>query len=292
MKNTFIIMEQYKVFLKSVPNEPTFGEELIDVPVLISVKSNFPKYKNDESWKTISTNVNHVISSIEKVFDQLNKCKFQVPATDKSVNTFDKLPIVKLSVILKELDYILANIAILKETFGDMPLGGCLTWISQEIQTLSKKLRKENEEDELDSKGLNDKVKITTDKLSKAILVSIQSIYKKYQNNDVVASNEEENIELIENHLKSHIVDNIDDDLEKLELKNVFKYSKNLSRCPEIFSAANKSYISTCLPLMEQINLLYEYFVTQQVSAYRTTSKLNSILLNLFIDLASKVCNC
>jgi hypothetical protein len=44
-----------------------------------------------------------------------------------------------------------------------------------------------------------------------------------------------------------------------------------------------------CLPSLDQLVLLYHFFVTQHVALYRASCKLLSVLLAIFLDLAQKV---
>lgn len=281
-------MQQYKIFLQSAPNAPEFGEDLIDVPILTPTNSNFIKYRNDDSWNVTSSAINSILSSIQKIFHHLDKSKFQLPSTEPNfTNAFDHVPVNNLQSILKEFNIILENVDQIKGILGVIPLTENLSWISQELAAITEELQSDDLNETSDTLAIDKNVM----KLSKAILLSIQTIYKKYQSNIVESVDEEvddPNLDIRDDHLKIHVFDNLQDDLSKLDLKDILKYSKNLSKCSNINK--HKLQLSACVPLLEQICLLYEYFVTQQVSAYRTTSKLNSILLNLFIDLAKKVC--
>jgi hypothetical protein len=44
-----------------------------------------------------------------------------------------------------------------------------------------------------------------------------------------------------------------------------------------------------CLPSLDQLALLYQFFVTQHVALYRVSCKLLSVLLAVFLELAQKV---
>lgn len=288
LKTANIVMNQYKTFLQSAPNSPQFGDELTDVPILTKANSNFIKYKNDDQWNVASASINNITSSIQKICHHLDKSKFQLPSTEYDLtDAFDHIPVNNLYLIVKELEIISENIERIKSILGVIPLTECLLWLAEEIVTITEELQLYDTTDQI-----SDTVKIQRNvtKLANSILISIQTIYKKYQSNSVESVNEEDddiNLEMKDDHLKSHIFDNLQDDLVKVDVRDVLKYAKNLSKCTNINK--QKLHLSACVPLLEQICLLYEYFVTQQVSAYRTIGKLNSILLNLFIDLAKKV---
>ncbi|KAJ4439021.1 hypothetical protein ANN_14977 [Periplaneta americana] len=49
-----------------------------------------------------------------------------------------------------------------------------------------------------------------------------------------------------------------------------------------------KRLLLHCLPCLDQLVHLYQFFVTQQVASYRVSCKLLSVLLSIFLDLAQK----
>lgn len=142
------------------------------------------------------------------------------------------------------------------------------------------------------------------------ILLAMQNIYKKYSiqkpnDNAVTEGNETEPIDLDDdqdeesiekNHLKQKITSEINDDWQTLNLSIV---SNKLSKIiTEIFHSSCDSKnvqrieilrkVISILPILMQFELLCKYYLIQQLGAHKVTVKMLSVLLMVFIELATK----
>lgn len=141
------------------------------------------------------------------------------------------------------------------------------------------------------------------------ILLAMQNIYKKYsvqkpptdnaaanvsretEANDNEEDQDEENIE--RNHLKQKITTEMNDDWQTLNLPIVTnKLSKIIA---EVFHSSCDTNnvevlrkISSVLPILMQFELLCKYYMIQQLGAHKVTMKMLSVLLTVFIELATK----
>ncbi|CAH2004334.1 unnamed protein product [Acanthoscelides obtectus] len=120
-------------------------------------------------------------------------------------------------------------------------------------------------------------------------------MYKKYSAVEKVEKNkdtEDEPVELRDENLKKLLVENLVSDISSLEMKKILarthKLAKIVLSTPPQYTEQVKKVANQSLPLLEQLTQFYQYFITQQVATYRVTCKMMSILLNIFIELASK----
>ncbi|XP_068082683.1 midasin [Anabrus simplex] len=165
------------------------------------------------------------------------------------------------------------------------------------------------------------------EKLLKSVLIVIQNMYKKYtllteKSTDTKTSeteskgnvgdsheegqpdveksgdSEDEDSDKIEDgHMKERIVESISTDLDMLNMKAINSQLQNLIHnlvsILDIHNTAKegnicKRLLLCCVPCLDQLVLLCQFFVTQQVAAYRVSCKMLSVLLSVFLDLAEK----
>jgi midasin len=126
------------------------------------------------------------------------------------------------------------------------------------------------------------------DNLAHSMLIAIQSIYKKFEV-PVQAEENEEVLNLVPNHLKEKMHKELALDILALNLKSI-----NL----KLESILNSTFVSTnsrlnnqllrVSPLLKQFELLNSYFFIQQLSAHKLSTKMLSIMLSTFLELATK----
>lgn len=216
--------------------------------------------------------------------------------TSKIEATFIAIP--DLDVILEELESTQIKLNDLSRLLGDIPMYDSLKWALKEINDYKTKLVVLNTaEDSVDRYIKN--ITIQNEKLLGKFLVSFQSIYKKYkcvsesQREENNVSLEEDDSSIEEEHLKSLLMKSLFEDLSYLNsdetLKIIETISKNINKLNPRHYRNIIGILRSNLHLLEQFMLLFEYFITQQVSSYRVTTKLSSVLLNIFIELSKKV---
>ncbi|XP_055612031.1 midasin [Uranotaenia lowii] len=140
------------------------------------------------------------------------------------------------------------------------------------------------------------------------ILIAMQQIYKKYsdvQNSNqqsdeaVTAQNDkEESANETESSLEDrHIKEKIDSDLvHDLKTLNVTKVVEKLGNLFEILENTHDSNscasllhrLTRLIPILEQFNLLVEYYLIQQLGAHKICTRMLSVMLTVFIELGTK----
>lgn len=295
--NILVVMEQYKIILLSCPEQSAFDSDLIDVPIVNTEQQICIKHKNDSSWNKCVSEINVIISVAQKLKTTLDKLENVFPASELQTEQCKYVFIQDKSAILSELESLSVKVNSLRTSMGANSLATSINWISNELAS-SINLIKAVYSEKIDTEISIESFKNDVEKLMESILVVIQNIYKKY-NAKKEAQKESEDTEedksdlFQDNHLKTLIVENLFEDISILEIKSVFrKVKKIIGKLYKMNGETAKqcnTVMSHCIPLLEQIVLLYQYFVTQQASVYRVTCKMSSVLLNIFIELASKV---
>lgn len=291
MKNTTVVLAQLKIILNTCPPEEVFGSEMPELPV---IESNEVTFKFSEKWSKGTNIIDKTSSVVKKLNTHLMKCENLVPYTEFDLVVPDFVPIPDLTILQNDLSIIQGNVKSLEEILSENISTNCLQYLEKDIANIMSQL--ENNFNDIASSNL-DEISKKIEKLTESILVVIQNLYKKYTAKVESEKPAEENEETSEDqlqdeHLKKLLVENLCDDMAVLDMKKILKKIHKISnllfrsspRLPDV-----KDIVSRCVPLLEQIICLYQYFITQQVSAYRVTSKITSILLNVFIELASKV---
>ena len=132
------------------------------------------------------------------------------------------------------------------------------------------------------------------DQLCESILIAVQNIYTKYcreeHPTEGTATVEEPDVteDFEKNHLTSMLLNEMQTDLQKL-LKvdsTVFQLSGIMARSSQ--DGKDAQLISKALPVIDQYIYVIEYYLSLQLATMRTSSKLLSVLLNVFNQLIEK----
>lgn len=282
LTQTLIIMQQYQIILKSCP-ENDFSEA-ITVPLLDAPSSI--RYKNEPNWNSGFVEIKNVTTITQKLKSHLDKLYHKLPSYETFLNEpnyylFDK------NVVQKDLILIKQGVVKLHEIFGDNPVSDSLKWLLKRLDMAKESLTSEySSESDVNIDDFNTRI----DKLTENILLIIQNMYKKYNENKEATETDENDYH--ENHLRIAIIENLLQDISVLEMKKIFRNIIKIMNCINKMGTNDinqcRQRLRNCVPLLEQICLMYEYFVTQQVAAYRVTSKMNSVLLSIFTELVTK----
>lgn len=278
-------MAQYRIILNTCPDEDVFDIETVETPLM---EPNFI-FKYSDDWSKASHAINDILSTVKKLNTYLMKCKGRAPCTEFDLIVPQFIPIADLSIIKSDVSNIQLNIKNLDDVLHQNVSTKSLAWLGAETEKILAQLD-ENLGENLVSIDVSTK---KIEELTENILVVIQNLYKKYNTvTKTVDLTEETQEQLQDEHLKKMLIENLSNDMMILDMKKILNKTHNISRVllkipPNLLN--RKDVVSQCVPFLEQIIHLYEYFITQQVSAYRVTCKMTSILLNIFIDLVSKV---
>ena len=133
-------------------------------------------------------------------------------------------------------------------------------------------------------------------KVTHSILIAIQNIYKKTSEDSKdqfvkikTPDEDEEEPELLENHLKEKMHSDILGDILSLNLNSI---NSNLTVILDLVyvstSSATNHKLVRLLPLLKQFDLLVQYYFLQQLSSNKLSTKMLSIMLSIFLDLTTK----
>lgn len=293
LENVTISMSQCKIFLETCPQQPNFGDEVVQIPTITG--EQFDLHKNDQKWNQINSHITEILTLTNKLQVVVEKVDKRIPIVEQELVTPEYVFIQEIVVFLNNFDALLGKIREMQSFFGNV-LADSLNWLEESAVALQKRYQAitKDSPDVLDGLTINSEA----EKLIQKVLVVIQNIYKRYSAKEDQISEEHPETEdedayvINENHFRGLILQNLNDDLACLQFKEVFKaLHKTAATVLKINPTANteaKNAVSMMIPLLEQLSLLYQYYITQQVSSYRITCKMTSILLNIFINLVSK----
>ncbi|XP_037949486.1 midasin [Teleopsis dalmanni] len=135
------------------------------------------------------------------------------------------------------------------------------------------------------------------------MLLALQKLYKKHPKPNLDKStdtnktddsdNLEDEAELQEQHLKKKLHGELIEDWEILNMSTVIEKLSNILTALKHAEPTQqkKIYLNkvvTILPILEQHNLLAEFYLCQQLGAHKITAKMLSVMLTVFIEISTK----
>ncbi|KAK5645761.1 hypothetical protein RI129_004225 [Pyrocoelia pectoralis] len=281
IKNVVIVLEQFKLILNTCPN---YGDESTELPILKPVPMDFIWHKNDEAWLKCMEKITSSLTVSQKILHNLSNALHSIPSTE--FKCAKKMYIeISLDEVLTNFDTISENLEEIGFIFKEIPLTNNMQWLQSEIESTKLSLLQIPKPVELADLT---KFKRFSRLLVRKLLLTVQVVYKKSQEKDL----QKEEPQLKQDHLKTLILENLSNDLTLLDMPAVLKQVHRL--VAELYKISSSMIpecnliVSQIMPIFEQVLLLYQYYFTQQVSAYRTACKMNSILCNIFTDLSTK----
>ncbi|XP_071957015.1 midasin-like [Antedon mediterranea] len=276
--------------------------------------------KGDYTWARIMSSIKEMrerVDSMKKVINPISKTLHQEDG--HHIITWHDVQILQSTVIMlkalsPELSDVLAAFT-LPDTQEESPLMFSLSCLKNAIDNIEEVLETEdmnksshnNEESENMNdafqhsvEGLLSQVLLTVQNLQKMSTANINSEQKQEDEESKEDLNEENAPELVEKHVKL-LTNGLADSKQCMDSENIKKALKTVvtdlvqMHTNNIDSEVNRMDTSNCVavllrlvPIMHQYLQLVKYYLHQMVSAHRTTSKLLSILLGVFTELATK----
>ncbi|KAF5303068.1 hypothetical protein FQR65_LT08397 [Abscondita terminalis] len=280
LQNILITLEQYKIILDTAPRENAVEIDSNSVPILEPLPNNFIMYKNDKVWRFCLNKIEETLVIARKLLRILADVICFVPSIEFNCSKY-VLVSLPLKHIIDDLEHASENIRNLDETFEKIPLTKSARWLIMELGLVKEHLMEQHTEHKTETINATF-FKRNAQKLMKKILVVVQCTYKKYKEQDSESS------EL----LKTSILQSLSSDADILnmlgvlkDLHNTIKYgfklnSLEISKC--------KFVILQIRPILNQLIMFYQYFLTQQVSAYRAVCKMCCVVCNIFNSLVTK----
>ncbi|KAG5680585.1 hypothetical protein PVAND_010082 [Polypedilum vanderplanki] len=269
IKETFIhaaeILEQFKILLNCAPE----NGDVQNMRVIVS--TNNVMHKRNNIYLKIITKTDDLITSLSQ------NCIKLTSYESKFFNDINEFIIV-FQESIEQLEEIKELFVIDNEysTFSS-PICDLITYMSDKLTQIKSY---ENENKQLPSNVCND-----LEKLSHMILIAMQNIYKEHRNTITEQLDEETLIE--ENHLKEKIHKNLMADINMLQLNEINTTLTNIFNSVFISTDNhNTELLSHIQPLVQQYKLLVDYFIIQLICAHKTSVRMLSIMLSVFIELA------
>ncbi|RLU23785.1 hypothetical protein DMN91_003993 [Ooceraea biroi] len=273
--------------------------------------------QNDEAWKNANALVKDGLNSIKAVAKRYHVLfmPFQVLSGDGSVYAsilssrhFKFLEqscatIENLRARCKELKRLFTNTDIEHPiweniAFFDMKMECSL----RDFERLRESAEVDNEERSKATNNAIEQYELALEQFINTILLVIQKKYKDRinMNDDATHTNEnskeknnEDDVEkeMQENVLKEKLVDSLEKDITELKLSTISDSFFNLLLSIRELDLQSANYCTglllKCLPLLEQYMLLSQFYLNEQVAAFRVTCKMLYLQLNVFLDLAA-----
>uniref|UniRef100_A0A6P7F5I1 Midasin-like n=1 Tax=Diabrotica virgifera virgifera TaxID=50390 RepID=A0A6P7F5I1_DIAVI len=286
-------MSHYQIVLNTCPVENSFNSENVQILILKTDLENRIVYKHDKYWSKATTIISNIQSSCRKLISQLFKAKAEIPTSDFQCLKNQYVSITNLSELTKNLSNVHEEILSLKTIFGNTKLTNNLLVLADEVQQATSNLQNPVLTKTSIDGDISTKCEKEIKKLSKKILSTVTDLHKKYEAIPKPKDEAEENEESIqEDHLTKYLVDNLSTDISQLNMQVILEEINQIASYIMGASLENidkrKTLASQVCHVLDQAILLQRYFVTQQIAVYRVSCKMASVLLNVFIELASK----
>ncbi|CAG9859620.1 unnamed protein product [Phyllotreta striolata] len=284
-----VIVDQYRMVLNACPEDDALNEDISGVPVLKSEVECRITRRNDELWIKTTNLLNTMRKKADIIAKDLIKSKADVPSLAPSTLTNRYVSVKHSNELIDDLQDLIEDSKVIRGIFNNIKLTASLAYIEKEIDS-KQRLIKESKH-QLAPLKIDD-LKTQFKSFTRAVSSLTKKLKERAKEDQKQPDEEEESEEVIEEHIKKHLVENISDDLKRLNLNRLVAVTETaieflLKTNPEATTEI-KPIAKQFLPLLEQLTLILGYYIAQLASSYRATSKLCSILLNIFIELASK----
>nr|XP_026493936.1 midasin isoform X1 [Vanessa tameamea] len=322
---TSILLDQFSIVLKSLPEKTMNSNTEAEFDVVLSESPISRCFKDSEEWRALYKKTKAIISIVDKQKTALYKLTNTIPT---QIGEFVEFIVVSqnhiditndaksnLIKIIENSEAILMEYHFKLETniFDNYtPRHPLLRGIENLVKYLKETV---NELDTMDQPFDQDMDELSanaivtqTEDIAATMLLIIQSLYKKHlppdksmENIDVlnaideIIDEKEESKEILEDrHLKELLQEKLSTDSKMLQLDTLITKMRSLlgdyvqyiatrSEVDEVRTA-----VMRLVPILEQVVLFVQYFVSQKVAVHRVSCKMLSVLLKIFSDLATK----
>lgn len=259
------VMAQFKILLKCSPDEANSCHKVVN-------SSNNTFHQRSHLYGKIAVLTDDIIGEIKSGIEAGTKDESRFTTTvHELVATFDGI-VGKLGE-LKQLFAVENEISVYAKSICELHIK--LTEKSIQVDALSS-----------DTMQISIDIDDKLDNLAHTILVVIQNIYKKFEKE---ATTDDDGADLLANHLKEKLHSELSDDISALKIEKINKKLRDV--LDSMFASTNlrtNHQLVSVLPLVKQFDLLAKFFFVQQLSANKLSTKMLSIMLSVFLELATK----
>uniref|UniRef100_A0A182WJD3 Midasin n=1 Tax=Anopheles minimus TaxID=112268 RepID=A0A182WJD3_9DIPT len=315
-----LVLEQFQMLLAAAPNQTDEELQLFETNLINPPQGCY--YRDSVEFGMITKLVKDALKQTAELNEELGKAANDAYCTRERIVQLEKqLTSVKEKLIsLTDAFKFSGNV--------EMPDSYCvygqsIVQLLQRFEQYKKDVSEAaaNENSSIvDYSYDEDSVNNEIENIIHSLLIAMQNIYKKYseivpesdskdgENNEQAADetrtdgNEDEDEDesgynLQEQHLKQKINADLLCDLKTLNISKVVgKISGLLAQLEHTRDGSNDSVqlrtlilkLTRLVPILEQYNLLVEYYLIQQLGAHKICTKMLSVMLTVFIELATK----
>jgi hypothetical protein len=303
------------------------NNETIEFDSVISNSPIVLCYKNSDEWReiinSIISNVNKHKTSLLKLVHSNpkqigQKFDFEFAVSQSHIDVINETTS-NLEDLISDTDAILqkyqfkSNYPIEENYEPQHPILRSIVDVNQYLKDTIKNMEDLNKpNDVLMEDDTLSTLRDQTEDIVATILLVIQSVYKKHlpketnENVDILNAideiidkgdeeKEQESKDILEDkHLKEHLQDKLSNDAKLLQLDTLVNKTQRLFVNYTQYVATlkdvdeGKQVVLRLVPMLEQIILFVQYFVSQKVAVHRVTCKMLSVLLKIFSDLSTK----
>ncbi|XP_077284299.1 midasin [Arctopsyche grandis] len=325
LKQTFntIIMtaEQFNLVLQAIPQKS--DDDTNDI-AFDDVLLNNTFMKCDTSWNTLVDSIGHILALANKQRDLLNGLVRTLPATFKyskkieygkcdnftqpQIDIINK-SIVTIKDIRNSINDIVSKFDVVNVSNTDKfdlknPIVDSLVVLNELLEKKLNVLQPSKDSDlndenmQLVYKNSAEEFMSKVENVVNFILIVIQENYKRNSTVNKCVTKDPDNfvdikncddfpkfflrgeLEDITNNISNLQLHKLCNKLDLLLLKFNDVVEEDVGKC--------KKQLLRCIPLLEQICLFTQYYITQQVAVHRVSCKMLFVILNTFIELTSK----
>uniref|UniRef100_A0A182LZE9 DNA methyltransferase 1-associated protein 1 n=1 Tax=Anopheles culicifacies TaxID=139723 RepID=A0A182LZE9_9DIPT len=315
-----LVLEQFQMLLASAPNQTDDELQLFESSPINSPQGCY--YRESVEFGTITKLVKDALKQTVELNEELGKAANDAYCMRDRIELFEK----KLMGVEEKL--LSLTDAFKFSDNVEMPdsysvYGQSIVQLLQRFEQYKKDVSETTSNESctmVDYAFDEDSVSNEIENIIHSLLIAMQNIYKKYSEivpepdgkdgdkNDQTADetrtdgnededDDESDYNLQEQHLKQKINADLVCDLKTLNISKVVgKISGLLAQLEETREGSNDSVqlrtlilkLTRLVPILEQYNLLVEYYLIQQLGAHKICAKMLSVMLTVFIELATK----
>lgn len=283
------VFEQYQLFLSSAPSKRESTNTIFS-----NTNAAAMLQKSSTDFYTLTSQCESVLSLAKSTLVDLDKHNSEFVCKDRLDKYYDVYN--QLFVTIESI------IKCFKTSYNEYlpiakPLVDLSTFIGNTIQVAFNE--KNHKEPECDFENID----LELENVIHSMLLSLQKLYKKYpskaQSDDEEKSptkrktEEEEYEEIHEQHLKKKLHEELKDDWNVMNIELLNEKLMNILLTVKLSkpSVDKINYIQKLLsvqPLLEQFNLMAEYYLCQQLGAHKVSVKMLSVILTVFVEIGTK----
>ena len=279
------VFEQLKLFLSNV-NTNCQSEN-----ILFANNDHMNDISLDRS--SILTECETILSESKSILNTINKENCEFILKDKVNHYMHAYSKLNASIV-----NILKHFETSKKEYLPIanPLLDLSTYMNESMQSALSDVANEN------SNSSFENFEETLESIIHSVLISLQKLFKKYPTKNSQDEDEkispkkktsEDDSELEDQHLKKRLYESLKDDWNVMNMDKLNKEIMNMLlvvklAAPSVEKIENIKKLLNIQPLLEQFNLMTEYFLYQQLGAHKVSAKMLSVLLTVFIEIGTK----